>query len=148
MPSVVENNQFDIALVEWQAVSGAIKSLNRAGIPWLIVDRSPPVFRSLAGRLQWYEYKRAWRLARKIGGASGSVLKSKALIEWHREKGSIVDPVILMEAGVDVSKYSVANFSETTTIVHHGQLDEERKIEQIVRTVSYTHLKLPTKRIV
>ena len=133
IPKLVKNNQFDVALIEWQAVSGSISSLKKIGIPWLLVDRSPPVFRSIAGRLQWFEYQRAWRLARKSGGASGSVLKSQALIDWHREKENLVEPVILMEAGVDVGKYSVANFSGPCTIVHHGQLDEEREIERIVR---------------
>ncbi len=133
MPSILDENQFDVALIEWQGVAGTIPSLKNTGIPWLIVDRSPPVFRTLTGRLQWFEYRRAWRLAKKPYGANGSVLKSQALADWHQEKERLVEPMILMEAGVDVSKFTVANFSGPITIVHHGQLDEEREIERIVR---------------
>jgi glycosyltransferase involved in cell wall biosynthesis len=132
MPSLLNDGGFDVALVEWQAVAGTISSMKNAGTPWLIVDRSPPVFRSLAGRLQWLEYRRAWRLASRKNGANGSVLKSQALADWHRAKQRIIEPTTLMEAGVDVSNFSVANFSGPMTIIHHGQLDEEREIERIV----------------
>ena len=132
LPTLLKENDFDVALVEWQAVAGAISSLKYAETPWLIVDRSPPVFNSLIGRLQRFEYQRAWRLARRKDGAKGSVLKSEALADWHHAKQRIVKPVTLMEAGVEVSKFTMAKFSGPVTIVHHGQLDEERDIERII----------------
>lgn len=133
LPKVLADGEFDVALVGWQGVAGSHKALRSAGTPWLLVDRSPPVFRSLAGRLQWYEYWRALRLAGRRSGADGSVLKSQALADWHLSKGRAVEPITLMEAGVDVSKFSPATFTGTPTIVHHGQLDEEREIERLVR---------------
>ncbi len=133
MPSLLSKGKFDVALVEWQAVAGTISSLKHSGIPWLVVDRSPPASNSLAGRLQWYEYRRAWRLAGRKSGANGSVLKSQALADWQQSKQMLVEPMTLMEAGVDVSKFTATDFSGTITIIHHGQLDEEREIERIVR---------------
>ena len=82
VPGAVNDGDFDGALVEWQAVAGSHKALTQFNIPWLIVDRSPPVFRSIAGRLQWFEYRRAYKLASK-NGVAGSVTKSKALADWN-----------------------------------------------------------------
>lgn len=129
LPQVID--QFDVALVDWQAVAGASKPLNNHKIPWLVVDRSPPVFNSIIGRLQWLEYLRAWKIAKKKK-ASGSVLKSQALADFHRSKNREINPITIMEAGVDVSKFTPTNFSGTTVIVHHGQLDQERDIQKLV----------------
>lgn len=131
LPNILNSGDFDVALVEWQAVAGSLKALVKSNVPWLIVDRSPPVFRSLIGRLQWFEYRRAYKLARK-NGAAGSVLKSQALADWNHQHERIVEPVTILEAGVDVSKFKPSNFSGITTIVHHGQLDQEREIMRLV----------------
>jgi glycosyltransferase involved in cell wall biosynthesis len=131
MPTIVNQGDFDVALVEWQAVAGSHKALVQSNIPWLIVDRSPPVFRSFAGRLQWFEYRRAYKLA-STKGASGSVPKSQALADWNRQQKRIVEPITILEAGVDVSKFKPSNFTGVPTIVHHGQLDQEREIMRLV----------------
>lgn len=131
IPLILRDNVIDVALVEWQAVAGSHKALSRANIPWLIVDRSPPVFRSLAGRLQWFEYRRAYRIAAKKG-ASGSVPKSQALADWNRKKGRAIEPTTILEAGVECSRFLQTGFNGIPTIVHHGQLDYERDIEKLV----------------
>jgi glycosyltransferase involved in cell wall biosynthesis len=131
LPAIVNDGDFDVALVEWQAVAGSHKVLVQSNVPWLIVDRSPPVFRSLAGRLQWFEYRRAYKLA-STKGAAGSVPKSQALADWNRQQKRIVEPIIILEAGVDVSMFEPSNFTGVPTIVHHGQLDQEREIMRLV----------------
>ncbi len=138
LPSVLRDNDIDVALVEWQAVAGSYRALNKAAIPWLIVDRSPPVFRSLTGRLQWFEYRRAYKIAAKKG-ASGSVLKSEALAEWHQINGRAIDPVTILEAGVEVSRFKPTEFLGTPSILHHGQLDAERDIEKLVEIGKVLH---------
>jgi len=138
LPLVLRDNDIEVALVEWQAVAGSYRALNKAGIPWLIVDRSPPVFRSLTGRLQWFEYRRAYKIAAKKG-ASGSVLKSKALAEWHQINGRAIEPVTILEAGVEVSRFKPTEFLGTPSILHHGQLDAERDIEKLVEIGKVLH---------
>lgn len=132
LPKAMLDSRFDAALVEWQAVAGCYKALERGGVPWLLVDRSPPVFRSIAGRLQWFEYRRAYRLAAKHG-AAGSVLKSPALAEWIDDAGMSIHPVTILEAGVDVSQFIPSEMTEPTTIVYHGRLDEVREVARLVR---------------
>ena len=131
LPKIISVDTYDVALIEWQAVAGSHATINRAGIPWLIVDRSPPVFHSLIGKLQWLEYRRAYKIA-KNRGAAGSLPKSEALAHWNATNGRAVEPVTIMEAGVEVKRFTTANFSSTPTIIHHGQLDEEREIERLV----------------
>lgn len=132
LPKVLGSESFDVALVEWQAVAGCHRALNQAGIPWLLVDRSPPVFRTIFGRLQWFEYRRAYRLARK-GGAAGSVVKSPAMAEWNEVMGRDIHPVTLLEAGVDVSRFTPSDMTGLATIVYHGRLDAVREILRLVR---------------
>ena len=129
LPHILSQGKFDVALVEWQGVAGSHRAIRSSGVPWLVVDRSPPVYRNLAGRLQWFEYRRAWRLAKR---SNGSVLKSQSLGAFLYSKGLRVKPVTTMEAGVEVAKFSPTNFSGTPTIVHHGRLDKEREIERLV----------------
>ena len=131
LPDIVNNGDFDVALVEWQAVAGSHKALVKSNVPWLIVDRSPPVFRSLSGRLQWFEYRRAYKLA-STKGAVGSVPKSQALADWNLQHKRIIEPIIILEAGVDISIFKPSNFTGVPNIVHHGQLDQEREIMRLV----------------
>ena len=133
LPPLFSVAKFDVALVEWQCVSGSHRALDQVGIPWLIVDRSPPVFTSLIGRLQWVEYRRAWRLASESSYIKGSVLKSQALADWHHSKRRLPEGVTIMQAGVEVQRYTQTTFPKPLTIVHHGQLDFERDIERLVK---------------
>jgi len=131
LPDVLNGQDFDVALVEWQAVAGSHKALTQANIPWLLVDRSPPVFRSLVGRLQWFEYRRAYKLAHK-NRVAGLVPNSQAMTDWLRQQNRIIEPVTILEAGVDVARFEPSIFEGKPTIVHHGQLDKERKIMRLV----------------
>lgn len=130
LPQILGMEKFDVALIEWQAVAGSHGATRNSGVPWLVVDRSPPVYRNLAGRLQWWEYRRAWRLAKR---SNGSLLKSRGHDSFLYSKGLRVKPVTTMEAGVEIAKFSPADFSGPPTIVHHGRLDKEREIERLVR---------------
>ena len=43
---------FSVAIVEWTAVEGSATALKKAGVPWIIMDRSPPVSVGIAGWIQ------------------------------------------------------------------------------------------------
>ena len=65
---------FNVAIVEWTAVEGSAVALNKAGVPWIIMDRSPPVSVGIAGWIQRKQYKRAWDIARK--NSAGRAVKA------------------------------------------------------------------------
>ena len=73
--SIIKIKSPDIAIVEWTAIEGAYHELNQRSIPWIIMDRSPPTSRRIAGMIQQRQYQKAWKIARKF--SIGAAIKSK-----------------------------------------------------------------------
>ncbi len=129
LPDILAAGDFDVALVGWQGIAGSHKALRASNTPWLLVDRGPPVFSSILGRLQRWEYRRAWRLAES---AAGYVVKSQALADWAHENTSCSKPMTLMPAGVDLERFQLGQNSDSPVIIYHGRLDAERNVSLIV----------------
>ena len=129
LPATLAAGDFDVALVGWQGVAGSHKALRASATPWLLVDRGPPVFSSMLGRLQRWEYKRAWGLT---ASSSGCVVKSQALADWAQAKTNCPEPMTLMPAGVDLKRFQVGEGSGSSTIIYHGRLDSERNVSLLV----------------
>ena len=131
----LELSEYNVAIVEWQAVSGAYQALSDAGIPFVVMDRSPPVASGIIGALQRIEYKLAWKKTRKF--AFGVCAKSQALANSlaSRVKGL---PMAIMPAGVDVNTFHpIKNAgSDATVIVCHGSMDKVRRLDSLVGVVS------------
>ena len=53
----------EIAIVEWTAVEGSYRELKAKSIPWILIDRSPPTSRGIAGFIQRIQYRKAWKIA-------------------------------------------------------------------------------------
>ena len=52
LPNILVAGDFDAALVGWQGVAGSHRALRASDTPWLFIDRGPPVYSSILGRLQ------------------------------------------------------------------------------------------------
>tara|TARA_Y100001934_G_scaffold97670_1_gene120443 strand:+ start:1195 stop:1995 length:801 start_codon:yes stop_codon:yes gene_type:complete len=116
---------FNVAIVEWTAVEGSVVALKEAGVPWVIMDRSPPVSVGIIGWIQRKQYKRAWDIARK--NSAGRAIKSAYMAasqDW--ELSSAIVP-----AGVDCSAFQTASMNEDALIVYHGSLDRSRELHRL-----------------
>ncbi|DAC62328.1 MAG TPA: hypothetical protein D7I10_04230, partial [Candidatus Poseidoniales archaeon] len=116
---------FNVAIVEWTAVEGSAVALKEAGVPWVIMDRSPPVSVGIVGWIQRKQYKRAWDIARK--NSAGRAVKSAYMAasqDW--ELSSAIVP-----AGVDCSAFQTASMNEDALIVYHGSLDRSRELHRL-----------------
>ena len=136
LPAIIEQVRPAAAIVEWAAVRGAASALATAGVPWVALDRSPPVFSSLLGRLQWWQYRRNWALAARR--AAGFAVKSRALLDWLQERhGLAPDRSVIMPAGVDPARFPCAEDRPTPPIrlVYHGRLDLGRAVPDLVTVV-------------
>ncbi|MDP6906977.1 MAG: hypothetical protein QF440_06120 [Candidatus Thalassarchaeaceae archaeon] len=123
----IQLKQYDVALVEWTAVIGSVEALKNADIPWVLVDRSPPVSTGLVQWIQNLQYKEAWNIARIF--AAGCAVKSQFLAEsqlWER-------PIAIVPAGVNLDDFSPTIMTENPTIVSHGVLAKERCLEKLWR---------------
>ena len=59
------NRDPTVAVVEWRVVRQVVPVLENAGIPWTLMDRSPPADPGLFGRLQWRPWRLAWKKAKR-----------------------------------------------------------------------------------
>ena len=127
------DNTGSVAVVEWRIAPWVAPELERRGIAWLLMDRSPPADRGLFARLQWSSWRKAWKLA-KNHNRPGSVV-SPAHAEFVKTKTGHERPVVL-EAGVDFHRFVPAAKHDRLTMVYHGRLDRHRGV---LAAVMLTH---------
>jgi len=116
---------YQVAIIEWPAVSGALESLLGAGLPWLIMDRSPPVSTGLVGYFQRLQHKEAWNMARVF--AAGRVVKSAhmgASESWSKPSATVL-------AGVHPEAFSLAPLNPAVRLVCHGSLAPVRELHRL-----------------
>ncbi len=118
-------DSFSVAMVEWTAVEGSVAALNKNGLPWVIVDRSPPVTSGFTGWIQRMQYNRAWNLARtqSVGRAVKSAYMANSQA-WDL-------PSAIVPAGVDCSAFDVALMNDDALVVCHGSMDRTRELHRL-----------------
>ena len=114
-----------VAVVEWRVAPWVVPELDQQGIPWALMDRSPPADAGLLGRLQWRGWKAAWRMASRAQ-APGFVV-SPAHQAFVKGKTGHASAVVL-QAGVDLSLFKPQPKRPTLTMVYHGRLDRHRGV--------------------
>ena len=112
-----------VALVEWRVVRQVVPVLKTMGIPWALIDRSPPADPGLLGRLQWRSWSQAWKLAKRLD-VPGLVVSAAHQAFVAQKTGHRQTTVI--QAGVDLSRFEPAEKRPTFTMVYHGRLDRHR----------------------
>ena len=120
-------DDFNAVIVEWTAVVGAVEQLQVSNIPWILMDRSPPVSKNIVGWVQNYQYREAWNMARVF--ASGCAVKSQYMSESQPWNG----PSAIVPAGVSIESFIPAMMSEDPWVVTHGSISKERELEKIWR---------------
>ena len=132
----IEQNQLDssktIAVVEWRVGRRIAPILNRLGIRWMLMDRSPPADTGLLGWLQWRSWRKAWSIACEqdvLGFVVSPAHKRFVDLKIGHKKTSI------LPAGVDMNLFKPMKKHEVLTMVYHGRLDRHRGIMAVVMLV-------------
>ena len=123
----IDLNVFSLVIVEWTGVEGATEILEIEKLPWIHMDRSPPVATGLVGWLQRKQYRKAWDIARSK--SSGRAVKSEYMATsqpWDL-------PSSIVPAGVDLSAFEIATMNENPLVVCHGSLDRTRELHRLVK---------------
>jgi len=121
----IKLDSFSVAIVEWTGVEGAVGPLRNAGLPWVIMDRSPPVATGIIGWFQRKQYEKAWKIARSSG--AGRAVKSAYMATTQSwDKASVVVP-----AGVNISEFEIASMNNKPLVVYHGSLDRSRELHRL-----------------
>lgn len=117
--------QATVAVVEWRVASWVVPELERRGLPWTLMDRSPPADAGLLGRLQWRSWKSAWKVAVRTDAPGFVVSRShQAFVEKKAGKANTT----VLQAGVDLALFKPKAKRPTTTMVYHGRLDRHRGV--------------------
>jgi len=124
--SIIKIKSPDIAIVEWTAIEGAYHELNQRSIPWIIMDRSPPTSRRIAGMIQQRQYQKAWKIARKF--SIGAAIKS----EFHINSTNDI-PYVIVPGGVDCSSFDfVRRIRDIPNLMYLGSISKVRELERLV----------------
>ena len=130
----LEKSQLDssetIAVVEWRVVYQVVPILEKMGIAWTLMDRSPPADAGLLGWLQWRSWRKAWSIAREkdvLGFVVSPAHKRFVDLKTGHKKTSI------LPAGVDLNLFKPVKKHEVLTMVYHGRLGRHRGIMAAVR---------------
>ena len=130
------NSSKSVAVVEWRVARKIAPTLNRLGIRWMLMDRSPPADAGLLGRLQWRSWRKAWSIARDrdaLGFVVSPAHKRFVDLEIGHKKTSI------LPAGVDLNLFKPMKKHEVLTMVYHGRLDRHRGIMAAVMLAHKAH---------
>ena len=117
--------QSTVAIVEWRIVKQVVPTLEGMGIPWTLMDRSPPADAGLFGRLQWRSWRAAWRAAKR-SNARGFVVSTAHQTFVNRKIGHERSTVV--PAGVDLTLFIPQAKRSTFTMVYQGRLDRHRGV--------------------
>ncbi|MGB2029986.1 MAG: glycosyltransferase family 4 protein [Candidatus Poseidoniaceae archaeon] len=126
----------DVVLVEWPLLRHLLRAGVLAGIPWMLVDRSPPADAGFLARVHWFVWRRAWRLAAKAGrkhaGPVGTVVSEAHARRVRSFTKLDAERVVVLQAGVDLRRFLPGperrSTERTLHLVYHGRLDRNRGV--------------------
>ena len=121
-------DQATIAVVDWRLITKLYSSLTHAGIPWILLDRSPPADTGILSKFQWPIWRKAWRLVANSNQASGTVVSAQHQRYVIDSLKVPSEKFTILPAGVDLSKFSPRKESSRLALVYHGRLDKHRGI--------------------
>jgi len=137
LPQLIDDDRFDVIMSEWRGAGGTARAVERCrrngtDIRWVMEDRSPPAVNDLWGRLQWLQYRRAWkRTAKRADGISVLV---PALEEYVRRHYDASMPMVHCPSGVDIERFhpSSTRSDGSLRLLYHGSLYPERNVERLI----------------
>lgn len=125
-----------VAILDWRVAGKLSPVLDRMEVPWILMDRSPPADSNILSRLQWYFWKRSWRLVKQHSNGVGCVV-SPAHKEFVAGKiGLIDDKMVVIPAGVDTEVFHIGQKTPQLQLGYHGKIDDNRNIKQIIEIQS------------
>ncbi len=121
-----------IVILDWRIAYKLIPLIDESNIPWILMDRSPPADGNFLSRLQWYFWKRSWKLVNNHSTAVGCVV-SEAHKEFITENlGINPNKITTIPAGVDTQLFEIGEKTDTLQLTYHGRLDKNRGLQQLI----------------
>lgn len=129
-----------VVFIDWPLVRYVSPLVERNGIRWMCIDRSPPADANLFAKLQRNVWKKAWKMVssslKRNGKCIGGMVVSATHQNLVRNTFSIAeDRLCILHAGVNNELFKPNNFETFETpikMVYHGKMDRHRGILKLV----------------
>tara|TARA_S200000501_G_C20870470_1_gene764021 strand:+ start:7602 stop:8702 length:1101 start_codon:yes stop_codon:yes gene_type:complete len=121
-----------IVILDWRIAYKLIPLIDKSNIPWILMDRSPPADGNLLSRLQWYFWKRSWKLVNNHSTAVGCVVSEAHKAFITQRLGINSDKITTIPAGADTQLFKIGEKTDTLQLTYHGRLDKNRGLQQLI----------------
>ncbi|MGA0380283.1 MAG: hypothetical protein ACO3NJ_05740 [Candidatus Poseidoniaceae archaeon] len=134
------NLEEHVVFIDWALLRYVYPLVERNGIHWMCIDRSPPADANLFAKLQRIVWKKAWKMVAsslsRNGSCIGGMVVSAAHQDLIRNRFSIaVERLCILHAGVNNELFKSNNFETFSTplkMVYHGKMDRHRGILKLI----------------
>ena len=125
-----------IVILDWRIAYKLSRLLDASNVPWILMDRSPPADGNFLSRLQWYFWKRSWKLVKNHPAATGCVVSESHKNFIINNLGMSPNKIAIIPAGVDTKLFNNGKKSEFLQLSYHGKLDRNRGLQQLIEVHS------------
>ena len=129
---------YDGYIMDWQVGSKVGEFLAQQNRPCFLMDRSPPADFGILARMQWKDWKDAWKLVKKGLFRSGFVVSNAHLRFVIQSSNIPATNISVLEAGAVVSDNAIPLSREDDDewkFVYHGRLDKHRGILEFMKHI-------------
>ncbi|MAW22343.1 MAG: hypothetical protein CMA16_02720 [Euryarchaeota archaeon] len=129
---------YDRYIMDWQVGSKVGEFLAQQNRPCFLMDRSPPADLGMLARMQWKDWKGAWKLVKKGLFSSGFVVSNAHLRFVIQSSNIPATNISVLEAGVVTSDNTIPlsrEVGDSWKFVYHGRLDKHRGILEFMKHI-------------
>ena len=129
---------YDAYIMDWQVGSKVGEFIAQQNRSCFLMDRSPPADSGILAKMQWKDWKDAWKLVKKGSFTSGFVVSNAHLRFVIRSTNIPATNISVLEAGVVTSDNAIPlsrEDDEAWKFVYHGRLDKHRGILEFMKHI-------------
>ena len=129
---------FDAYIMDWQVGSKVGEFLAEQNRSCFLMDRSPPADLGILAKMQWKDWKDAWRLVKKGLFRSGFVVSNAHLRFVIQSSNIPATNISVLEAGAKLPDDAAPLSREENDawkFVYHGRLDKHRGILEFMKHI-------------
>ncbi len=128
---------YDAYIMDWQVGSKVGEFLAQQNQPCFLMDRSPPADLGILAKMQWKDWKDAWKLVKKGLFCSGFVVSNAHLRFVIQSSNIPATNISVLEAGVSIPDNAIplSRNDGEWKFVYHGRLDKHRGILEFMKHI-------------
>ncbi len=122
-----------IAILDWRIANKLAPIFDKFSIPWILMDRSPPADRNFLSLLQWFFWRRSWKMVKKRPNGLGCVVSNSHKEFIVNKLGIKSEKVLPIPAGVDLEMFKPGEKQNSLQLSYHGKVDKNRGLVNLIK---------------